>query len=115
MPSAKDEKERRRLFTTSKRLLKDIDGLIAQMRGRSKADSELLAALRRTNEERIALERDLWILEDRILRDILSCPAAHPETPTIASLAPAYLAPTHALTTALFSMRHASRRSSSPG
>ena len=113
MPSAQDEKERRRLFATSKRLLKDIDGLIARMRGRWKADSTLLATLRRTNEERIALERDLWVLEDRILREILSCPPAHPGSPAVAGVASACLAPSHALTPALFSMRHRSRSASS--
>lgn len=108
MPSTQDEKERRRLFVTSRRLLKDIDGLLARMRGRWKADSGLLETLRRTNEERIALERDLWVREDRILREILSCPPAHDGSPAIGGFAPS-----HALTPALFSMRQGSRSASS--
>ena len=108
MPSGQDEKERRRLFVTSKRLLKDIDGLIARMRGRWMADNALLATLRRLNEERIALERDLWVREDRILREILACPTAYDGSPANAGVASS-----HALTPALFSMRQGSRSASS--
>ena len=75
-PSSEDEQERLRLLATLQRLLGDIDGLVVQTRGRSKVSAGLLEALRRTNQERITLERQVWLLEDRILRDILSCVSA---------------------------------------
>ena len=69
-----DERERLDLLATLQRLLAQIDRLVLQTRGRSKVSAGLLEALRRTNQERIALERELWLLEDRILRDVLRAP-----------------------------------------
>ena len=80
--SSEDERERLRLLATLQRLLADIDALAVQTRGRSKVSPRLLEALRRTNQERIALERELWLLEDRILRDILSSVPVPPDRGT---------------------------------
>jgi hypothetical protein len=77
--SCNDEEQRLRLLSTLQRLLTDIEGLIVRTRGRSKVNDELLEALRRTNEQRIALERELWFLEDRTMREILSCASAPPD------------------------------------
>ncbi len=73
---SEDEQQRLHLLATLQRLLARIDRLVVQTRGRSRVSARLLEALRRTNQERIALERELWLLEDRILRDILCAPPA---------------------------------------